>query len=303
MPFSLAHISDIHLGPLPDVRLRELLSKRATGYANWKRHRGKTMGVEALTALVNTLHTAKPDHIAVTGDLMNIALPTEIENTGLWLEALGDPHDVSLVPGNHDAYIRGILSRALQRWAPYLTDDDGRAMASNDDFPYMRVRGPLAIIGLNSAVATAPFVAAGSVSNSQCKRLATLLEDAKKRGLFRVLMIHHPPVYGAASPQKRLFGISRVQATLMKAGAELVLHGHTHLPQRHTLTAEDGSTIHIVGVPSASEGFDAKRPASSYNWIEIDGNATDGWQCNVTMHTLVKSTGTHMAAPVEQLQF
>lgn len=303
MSFRLAHISDIHLGPLPEVRLRQLLSKRATGYANWKRHRGKTMGLEALTALVGALHQATPDHIAVTGDLMNIALPTEIENTGIWLEALGEPHMVSVVPGNHDAYIRGILPRALERWAPYLTDDDGRKISRNSDFPYLRVRGPVAIIGLNSAVATAPFVAAGSISNKQCQRLAKVLAQAKERGLFRVVMIHHPPVYGAASPQKRLFGIGRLQRTLAKAGAELVLHGHTHLPQRHTLAAKDGSTIHIIGVPSASEGFDARRPPSSYNWFEIDGDAAKGWHCNLTMHTLIKSTGAHMPAPVEHLRF
>ncbi|TIO72439.1 MAG: metallophosphoesterase, partial [Mesorhizobium sp.] len=31
----LAHISDVHLGPLPDVTYRDLASKRVLGYVNW----------------------------------------------------------------------------------------------------------------------------------------------------------------------------------------------------------------------------------------------------------------------------
>ncbi|ODR97130.1 hypothetical protein AUC70_12700 [Methyloceanibacter stevinii] len=37
--FTLAHMSDIHLGPLPKVKKHQLLSKRLLGYVNW--HRGR----------------------------------------------------------------------------------------------------------------------------------------------------------------------------------------------------------------------------------------------------------------------
>lgn len=303
MAFSLAHISDVHLGPLPDVRVRDLLSKRATGYANWKRNRAKHMGSDALTGLVNSLQAAQPDHTVVTGDLMNIALDAEIENTGAWLEALGHADDVSIVPGNHDAYVRGILQKALQRWAPYVTGDDGRTMRENSDFPYVRVRGPVALIGLNSAIATAPFVAAGRINADQCARLAAILDETKKQGLFRVVLIHHPPVHGAAKPQKRLFGIGRIQRVLKKNGVELVLHGHTHLPQRHQLKCDNGATAHIIGVPSASEGIGAKRPASTFNMFEISGSASANWQCKLTPHMLTTLTGLHAPGPIESLIF
>ena len=46
---SLAHLSDVHLAPLPPVKPWDLLNKRITGYLNWKMHRQKTLDGEGLT--------------------------------------------------------------------------------------------------------------------------------------------------------------------------------------------------------------------------------------------------------------
>ena len=40
----------------------------------------------------------------------------EIDAARIWLEALGTPHDVSVVPGNHDAYVPGALDKVLGAW-------------------------------------------------------------------------------------------------------------------------------------------------------------------------------------------
>lgn len=301
MTFRLAHISDIHLGPLPRASARQLMSKRVTGYINWHRNRAKSRGGDVLAGLIDALNAAAPDHIAVTGDLMNIGLPEEIENTGLWLEALGDPKHVSVVPGNHDAYVRDVLEKALVRWAPYLTDDAGLVPAGNSDFPYLRRRGPVALIGVNSAIVTTPFVAAGRVGAAQCERLSEILATTGEEGMFRIIMIHHPPVRGAAKPQKRLYGIGLFQQTVKMAGAELVLHGHTHLPQRHAIDGSDGAKVPVIGVPSASEGLDGHKPASAFNMFEIDGDATSGWQCTLTQHSLTRITAPYEPQQPEML--
>ena len=39
--FTLAHLSDPHLPPLPQARLRDLAGKRVLGYLNWTRNRHK----------------------------------------------------------------------------------------------------------------------------------------------------------------------------------------------------------------------------------------------------------------------
>ena len=101
--FRLAHLSDIHLGPLPDLAYRDLMTKRITGYINWRRNRAANLHEGVIDSIVDDMKAAQPDHVAVSGDLMNLALSGEIELSKLWLETLGEPRDVSVVPGNHDA--------------------------------------------------------------------------------------------------------------------------------------------------------------------------------------------------------
>lgn len=268
--FRLAHLSDIHLGPLPELSYRELATKRITGYINWQRNRKRALFGDTLLALVADLKAEAPDHVAVTGDLVNLATRKEVEGARIWLEDLGDPSWVSVVPGNHDAYVPGALNRAYKEWNPYLVGDTTRKISPRS-FPYMRVRGPVAIIGTSSAEATLPFLATGSFKRGQALATARLLEDAKARGLFRVVMIHHPPIHGAAAWSKRLIGKQFFSKVIREAGAELVLHGHTHLDTLHWLTGPRGTKVPVVGVPSASQGAGSSHPASRYNLFEIDG--------------------------------
>ncbi len=73
----LGHLSDPHLGPLPSARMRELAGKRAIGFVNWHRRRKTIHRGEVLSRIVSDLKAHHPDHIAVTGDILNIALPGE----------------------------------------------------------------------------------------------------------------------------------------------------------------------------------------------------------------------------------
>src|SRR5690606_23268573 len=98
--FRLAHISDIHLGPLPAPAYRDLISKRITGYINWRRNRSSNLHEGVIDDIVADMKASEPDHIAVTGDLINLALDGEVALSRLWLENLGNPHDVSVVLGN-----------------------------------------------------------------------------------------------------------------------------------------------------------------------------------------------------------
>src|SRR5580693_4197362 len=87
--FTLAHFSDPHLPPLPKPRLSELAGKRVLGYLNWTRNRHKYYRREVLDALVRDLQAERPDHIAVTGDLVNLALPAEFAPARAWLRSVG----------------------------------------------------------------------------------------------------------------------------------------------------------------------------------------------------------------------
>ncbi|KXF76701.1 metallophosphatase [Paramesorhizobium deserti] len=275
--FHLAHISDIHLSPLPGITYRELASKRITGYINWRRNRQGVMTSGALEALIADMQAQAPDHIAITGDLVNLALDLEVKAARLWLETLGDPADVSVVPGNHDAYVPGALDNACRIWEPWMRGDGVDNAGHRVEFPYLRVRDGVALIGVSSARATAPFMASGDFGRGQAKRLAQMLDETAGRGLFRVVMIHHPPVRGAAPAHKRLYGIGRFQKIIRKHGAELILHGHTHLATRYEI---DGPSwkVPVICVPSASQSFGERRPAARFNLFTI-GKADGKWTC------------------------
>jgi 3',5'-cyclic AMP phosphodiesterase CpdA len=274
--FRIAHVSDPHLGPLPEPRFRELMSKRVLGYLNWRLHRGGAMRPAVLDGLVADLRAHTPDHVCVTGDIVNIALDAELEPARQWLAELGAPAQVSLVPGNHDAYVKGALKRASAVWGAHLFGDG----FDHVKFPYVRRRGPLAIVGASSAYATGPFMATGQMDASQALLLSEALQHAGREGLFRVVMIHHPPTIGSAHWAGRLIGASRFRAAVREAGAELVLHGHTHQRSLDWIEGRDGA-VPVLGVPSASASPGLGRVGATWNRLDIDG-APGRWTINLT---------------------
>lgn len=273
MTYLLAHLSDPHLAPLPAPRWRDLIGKRITGYINWQRRRRFIHDPAVLAKIVADLKAQASDHIAVTGDLANIALEEEFVHGRKWLQELGSLRDVSFVPGNHDAYVRQAVRYAPQ-WAPYMSSDDGVA-----GFPYLRRRGPLALIGLSTALPTAPFLATGRLGDAQLKRLNETLGALAREKVFRVVLIHHPPV-SQAKRHKLLTDAAQFLRVIGAQGAELVLHGHDHLHMLNWLNGPNGARVPAVGVPSASAAPGMSKDAAGYNLYAIDG-APGAWRCEL----------------------
>jgi 3',5'-cyclic AMP phosphodiesterase CpdA len=252
---TFAQLSDPHLSSLEGVRWRELANKRLLGYLSWRRRRRAEHRVEVLDALRRDLQRVRPGHLVITGDLTHIALPDEFLQARRWLDALGRPHDVTVVPGNHDAYVAVPWAQGLSRWEPYLASDathgDCQADAAEAVFPSLRVRGPVAFIGLSSACPSAPLLATGRLGGSQLQRLETLLEQTGRERLFRVVLLHHPPVPGEEKWRKRLTDAAQLCAVIARQGAELVLHGHRHRSVQSRIEIP-GTQVPVFGIPSAS---------------------------------------------------
>ena len=285
MAFTLAHLSDPHLAPLPEPRWRDLIGKRVTGYINWQRSRRFIHDSGVLAKIVADMRMQVPDHIAVTGDIANIALEEEFERGRKWLQNLGALHDVSLVPGNHDAYVPKAVRYAPQ-WAPWMSGDDGAA-----GFPYVRRRGPLALIGLTTAVSTPWFMATGRLGAAQLARLGDTLAALAREPVFRVVLIHHPPV-SPRPANKRMDDSAEFLRVIAAHGAELVLHGHDHLHMLNWLAGPNGARVPAVGVPSASAAPGLAKDAAAYNLYAIDG-APGAWRCEMTSRG-ISSAGTVM---------
>lgn len=278
--FVLAHLSDPHLGPIPEARISELLGKRFFGMMNWIGARRRNFGAATLAPLLTDLLAQRADHVAVTGDLVNVSLPAEFDTGATFLSSLGAPDRVTVVPGNHDAYVHSALAYHLEHWAPFLSGDDTHPGTPLDrkSFPFVRRRGPVAIVGVSTAIPTAIFLASGEAGRAQLERLEGLLVGLKQEGLFRVVMIHHPPV-GERPFHRDLRDARAVQRVIARAGAELILHGHDHRASLSWLPSPDGQ-VPVVGVPSASAGPDDGRGAGCYNLYRISGMPGD-WRCEM----------------------
>jgi 3',5'-cyclic AMP phosphodiesterase CpdA len=276
--FVLAHISDLHLAVRPG--LEQLASKRGLGFINWHRGRKYIHRIEALNAITQDLHATPVDHIAVTGDLVNLSLPNEYAWARRWLESLGTPNNVTVIPGNHDLYVPEAQRGPAEYWGEYMHADDG---AENGTFPFVRRRGAVALIALSTALATGPFLATGRLGDKQLAGFAEAL--AQTRGSFRVVLIHHPPASPPNRYLRRLTDATEFRAVLAEHGADLVLHGHDH--RRSLVWLEGpGKPIPAVGVPSASaQAPHGHEDASGYNLFHIDGSP-GSWRCEMIARQL-----------------
>jgi 3',5'-cyclic AMP phosphodiesterase CpdA len=286
--FVLAHLSDPHLGPIPTPRLAELVNKRGLGLINWYRKRHRHHRGDVLDAIVADMKAHAPGHIAVTGDLVNISLPAEFARAARWLGDLGAPQDVTLVPGNHDAYIARAAGFAALHWGDYMRGDPNppplRGEGSEGVFPFVRRRGPLAIVALTTSVPTGPFMATGRLGERQLARLAETLAALSREPVFRVVLIHHPPIPNRGHYMKRLIDGPKLRALLAKHGAELLLYGHNHEQQLMWLDGPN-RRIPAVGVPSASAIISTHDEPAAYNLYRIAG-APGAWECEVVSRGL-----------------
>ena len=270
--FVLAQLTDLHMAAKP--RLSELMNKRLLGFINWQRKRKFVHRPEVLDAITRDVKQQAADHIAVTGDLTNLSLPTEYKRARTWLDALGTARDVTVIPGNHDVYVRAAVQSPAAFWGVYMRGDDGQS-----GFPFVRRRGNVALIALSSGVPTGPFMATGRLGQQQLSGLTEALTQT--RDLFRVVLIHHPPLSPPARYMRRLVDSADLRHVLAEHGGELLIHGHDHERAIVRLDGPHGTKIPAVGAPSASANAPhGHENAGGYNIYRIDGDAA-AWHCEL----------------------
>lgn len=281
--FTLAHLSDPHLPPLPNPGVGALLNKRLLGYLSWtlkRRHIHLRDVLDRLTADVKQL---APDHVAITGDLVNISLESEFINAKQWLNDFGNEDWLSVIPGNHDAYIAMDRRHGFDHWQNYMSGDSTADRFVDNpqvQFPYIRLRQKIALIGTSTATPTGPTIARGALGKEQRRHLGDILKRLDDDGYFRVVMIHHPPLPGQNKWRKALGDAKELLEILQNRGVELVLHGHNHCSMHETIDTATGRAA-VVGVPSASIIRHSHNQIAAYNLYQID-HKQGRWHCRMT---------------------
>jgi 3',5'-cyclic AMP phosphodiesterase CpdA len=279
---TLIHVSDLHICRPDTAPWSAFRNKRLLSALSWKVRRSREHRTEVFDRLAEAAARTAADQVAVTGDLTQLGLPAEFDRALQHLRRLGPPERVFTVPGNHDALVADFAAGAPAALSECFAPEPPRGPGPLE-FPTLRIRGRIALIGLSSAHPTPPFSAAGSIGGDQLERLACLLQSLGARAMYRAVLVHHPPVFDGVAPRKRLLDAAALQAVIASRGAELVLHGHTHRRTRGRIAGPRG-TVPVCGISSATatRGDPLHRAAFGVFRIYSTGS---GWCTSLQAHT------------------
>jgi 3',5'-cyclic AMP phosphodiesterase CpdA len=278
----LAHCSDLHLLSHEGARWIDLANKRWIGAMNLISNRSRHYHVEAFDDMVRDLNAVGVDHVLCTGDVTNLALRQEFAFARDRFDhlALG-PRGVTVIPGNHDAYVAEGVPLFAELFADYAACDPGwewtpaDAGAPDEDgpddphWPIVRVRGALALIGTSTSRATPWFTAYGRLGAGQLARLRRVLVDPRLTGKARVVAIHHPPA--GARAESRIRGLrdhDAFAAVIAETGADLIVHGHEHRDMTCSLAGPDGP-VPVRGVASGTYLHNKPERSARYRIYDI----------------------------------
>lgn len=170
----------------------------------------------ALTALVKQ---QQPNLLVLSGDITQRARPAEFRAARRFMDSLHLPFVV--IPGNHDIPLLDLWSRLRQPYARHIA-------AFGAELEPVFTSPDLMLIGLNTTRAWRHRN--GEISTRQIARVADLLSRASA-GQLRIVVLHQPvAVTRPADAMHLVRGHQRALHTWAKAGADLVMGGHIHLP-------------------------------------------------------------------------
>jgi len=299
----IAHVSDLHVLSRTSAEWRRIIfNKRLTGTVNLVLKRGRVHRRDYLLAVLSAA-AQNADQLVVTGDITNLSLEHEYGEARALLDQAAQRTEVTVVPGNHDIYLPSTqrhrrfphhFERFLQSDLPQLAQDlpAGR-------FPCVKLRGPVAIIALSSAVPRPPFISAGYIGPAQLEALGSVLTHPEVRQRTPIVLIHHPPVDQRPRIVRLRDGLvdaGALRGVLASLNRAVVLFGHVHYRSRCTLATPLGK-LDVVSASGAALDHPDGSVRAGFNLYEIDCN---GGLASVWAHVVDPQTGGLQLAAIAE---
>jgi 3',5'-cyclic AMP phosphodiesterase CpdA len=173
-----------------------------------------------VAALLELARTLKPELVVLSGDITQRARAAQFAAAAAFAKQLPTSRLVA-IPGNHDIPLFNVLARVL---APYA----GFRSAFGDELEPEFANDSLRVICVNT---TRPQRHKdGEVSTEQIERVAALLQAATREQL-RIVVVHQPVhVIRKQDIANLLHGHIAAVRAWSRAGADIVMGGHIHLP-------------------------------------------------------------------------
>ena len=235
-PLRIAHLSDIHFG---------------------------CENQAAVAAAADWLGQARPDLIAITGDITRAGAPAEFAAARAWIDTL--PSVPLMTPGNHDVPYYSLARRVFDPWSRYEAAF-GPARDHNLEAP------GLDLAAVNTARGAQPRAnwSKGQISPGQIRRTAAAIAQSAP-GVLRVVACHHPLMEMVGGPMTGNVWNGRAAAqAFSRAHADLVLSGHVHAPFALAYPFGDEKT-YAVGASTLS--LRERGAPIGFNAIEADEKA------------------------------
>ena len=171
-------------------------------------------------ALVRMARALQPDVLVLSGDITQRARAAQFAQARAFCDRLAIPHMLS-IPGNHDIPLFNLYQRFFTPYSRYLRAF-GPGLEQSLSTPL------LTVVGVNTTRRWRHTN--GEVSAAQVERVVAELGRSDPAQL-RIVVVHQPVhVPRASDEHDRLRGWEPAVRAWAKAGADVVMGGHIHLP-------------------------------------------------------------------------
>ena len=247
----LAHFSDIHVTHFPltgKLALKRFMAVASYSIAGRGRHfEGSDLRIQKLLEDVDAQGV---DHALCTGDLTGVSTEAEFARVAeLFGSRLQQPAKYTVIPGNHDRYVKGVEGLFEQHFG---------ALSEGGRYPFLKhLTNEVSVVAIDVARPTSIIDSSGFCGEKQREALLGILTDPSLKGRFVILALHYGLLRAEGQRDARAHGL-RDDLEVMElvdrndVHLDLVLHGHMHRPyvvktKKRTVVCVGSSTdLHVA---------------------------------------------------------